>query len=193
MGRGRDPFDRALSALRRRVAQPDSVKGVTLAVLPLAAELDVSSTPVREALAHLAGQGLVTRTGRSGYRSATLDRASLADLYGLVGVLLGFAHEVGLRPLPSEESDAAGGDQLSRIHERMTNLALGAAIARAMAQLEPYRDAERAVFGDQERDALNEALAGQIDEMALNRSLRAFFRRRARRAADILAAAYGLA
>jgi DNA-binding GntR family transcriptional regulator len=50
----------------------------------LARELDVSGTPVREALARLESEGLVSRLPLRGYRvTELLTRKELADIYGL--------------------------------------------------------------------------------------------------------------
>ncbi len=58
--------------------------GQRLGIDALARDLRVSQTPVREALARLEADGLVTKTALRGY-SATplLTRAELADLFGL--------------------------------------------------------------------------------------------------------------
>ncbi|MBP2472006.1 DNA-binding GntR family transcriptional regulator [Crossiella equi] len=50
----------------------------------VARELDVSGTPVREALARLESEGLVSRVALRGYRTTPLlTRKEVADLYGL--------------------------------------------------------------------------------------------------------------
>jgi DNA-binding GntR family transcriptional regulator len=62
LGRDRDPFERTIDALRHRLVEAGPLQGRPLAINALAVELDVSQTPVREALARLVGEGLVVRT-----------------------------------------------------------------------------------------------------------------------------------
>lgn len=83
MIRERDPFGRALSALRERLRAGAYGQGQPLAIAELARELDLSTTPVREALSRLAGQGLVEDRRGRGYFSARLDLGDLIELYGL--------------------------------------------------------------------------------------------------------------
>lgn len=189
MGRDRDPFERSLVALRTRVTAPDAVTELSLAVVPLAAELGVSPTPVREALAHLAGEGLVTRAS-GGYRARSQDRASLEALYGLASILIDAAIARGLAADENAEGEEAG-RRLGRLYLRVSNRALGAAIARVMCQLAPFRAAEDAALGHRDADALEAALA-QAGQGA-GTAARAYFRRRARHAGEIIAAAMGLA
>ena len=86
MGRDRDPFDRALTALRARLVRSGPLQGAPLLVTTLAGELGVSPTPVREALAWLAGEGVIARRS-GGYAAQVHDRQSLMRLYGLAGLL----------------------------------------------------------------------------------------------------------
>ena len=58
--------------------------GTKLSIDGLARELDVSQTPVREALARCESEGLVVRRPNAGYLVAPLlDRAGLDDLYDI--------------------------------------------------------------------------------------------------------------
>ena len=59
--RTRDPFGEALSELRMRLRQGELRPGAPLVVMDLAQSLGLSATPVREALAFLAGEGLIDR------------------------------------------------------------------------------------------------------------------------------------
>jgi DNA-binding GntR family transcriptional regulator len=54
--------------LRRRITEQHLVDGARLAVIPLAADFGISPTPVREALARLHADGLVTLAPNRGYR-----------------------------------------------------------------------------------------------------------------------------
>lgn len=91
MIRERDPFGRALGALRERLRAGAYAQGEPLAILDLARELDLSATPVREALSRLAGQGLVEDRRGRGYFAWRADAADLAELYALDALHVGAA------------------------------------------------------------------------------------------------------
>lgn len=190
MGRDRDPFHRSYETLRRRLTDRPGAAVGPLAVLPLAAALGVSPTPVREALAHLSGEGLVAH-GTSGYAGVVHDRASLADLYELAAVLVVAAIEAGLAPISISVASAEL-DALDQLAQRASNRALGAAIARVLAQLAPFAAAEIHVLGEAGRTGLAALLSEGAASPLLTRAVRAYFRRRARRSGDILVSALGL-
>lgn len=184
MGRDRDPFDRALEALRQRISQSIVPQGAPLAVNALAAELGVSSTPVREALARLAGEGLVVRTA-SGYATLTWDRGDLAALYGLAGLLaqavLASLVFDPVQPPPTLDEALRRGASVA-----------GEAYARVVAQLSPFAQAERELLGQDDRAALDLAIAQRRPPQTLGAMARRYYRRRARRAGDILRRALGV-
>ncbi len=76
--------DEVYEALKASLMDHVISPGQRLGIDPLARDLQVSQTPVREAMARLEADGLVTRTALRGY-SATplLTRAELADLFEL--------------------------------------------------------------------------------------------------------------
>ena len=80
--RTRDPFGEALSELRMRLRQGELRPGAPLVVMDLAQSLGLSATPVREALAFLAGEGLIEgrRGAARGYLAGRLGSAEIADL-----------------------------------------------------------------------------------------------------------------
>lgn len=89
--RERDPFGRAITILRARLASGAFAEGEPLIIVDLARELDLSPTPVREALQRLAGEGLVEERRGRGYFSWRIDVADLAELYDLSSLLVGAA------------------------------------------------------------------------------------------------------
>jgi len=184
MGRDRDPFDRALEALRQRVSQSIVPQGAPLAVNVLAAELGVSSTPVREALARLAGEGLVIRTA-SGYATLTWHRDDLAALYSLAGLLADAVLAALVldpdQPPPTLDEALRRGGSVAR-----------EAYARVAAQLAPFGQAERELLGQDDRAALALAIAQRQPPRTLGTMARRYYRRRARRAGDILRRALGV-
>lgn len=89
-GKRRDTFGLALRELRERVRDGRAAPGSLLMVGDLAAELKLSPTPVREAVAWLAGEALIEsqRGGEGGYRVRRLSRRAVEDLYVLQDLLL---------------------------------------------------------------------------------------------------------
>ncbi|KRA67050.1 hypothetical protein ASD89_02170 [Caulobacter sp. Root656] len=192
MGRDRDPFDRTLQTLRERLATSRPLQGAPLAVNVLAAEFGVSPTPVREVLARLAGEGLITHT-LAGYVGVTHGRESLADLYGLAEILAGAAVAQAAPAPMALGSGALGTDAFDQALASAANRAVAAALRRVRAQLAPFGQAERLVLGDQDRAAFNANAAQGASPAALAAQARRYFRRRARRSGDILTRALGLA
>jgi len=81
---------RALIELRRQIIGGELAGGERLFETPLAQALKISRTPVREALARLADEGLLER-GRGGYSVRTFLFADVVDALELRGVLEGTA------------------------------------------------------------------------------------------------------
>src|SRR6266700_3458122 len=77
------PGGQRLSALGSRQVLADGVYE-RINIDEIARELDVSGTPVREALARLESEGLVSRLPLRGYRvTELLTRDEVEDMYGL--------------------------------------------------------------------------------------------------------------
>lgn len=72
--------DRAYQALRSAIVRCELDPGARLRVEELSQMLGVSSSPLREALSRLAGQGLVTSVENRGFRVAPLTLEGLTDL-----------------------------------------------------------------------------------------------------------------
>ncbi|MGJ0390121.1 GntR family transcriptional regulator [Microbacterium sp. CGR1] len=75
-----DVYDAVLGLLMDRVIEP----GARVNIDAVARDLDVSPTPVREALTRLESEGLVAKRALKGYvAAALLDEAGLRDLYDM--------------------------------------------------------------------------------------------------------------
>lgn len=72
--------DRAYQALRAAIVRCEYEPGARLRVDELTEKLSVSSSPLREALSRLAGQGLVQALENRGFRVAPLSLEGLVDL-----------------------------------------------------------------------------------------------------------------
>lgn len=73
--------------------------GLPLRLNEIAAELGVSTTPVRMALERLAGEGLVVLSGRRGARVAPLSLTDFRDIYSVRRALEGAAARLGVAQL----------------------------------------------------------------------------------------------
>lgn len=88
MARNRDPFSLALQTLRRLAAEGAFAPDQAIIILDQARRLRLSTTPVREALAWLGGEGMIERSPNGGYRGLRQDAPSIRDRYRLRGALI---------------------------------------------------------------------------------------------------------
>jgi predicted ArsR family transcriptional regulator len=199
MMRRRDPFGEALAAIRNRVRTGAVPPSAPLVVEDLAADLRLSPTPVREALAHLAGCGVIEgrRAGGRGYAAWPLTGGELAHLYRLHEALAACAWDGG-RDLagPGAGTGGAVGDDLAaRAEGFFARLARrgGGPLLRQMQdaladRLHLARLAEPRVLDDVAAE-LAALEAHDPAEQGLARALRDYHRRRLARAEIIARAA----
>lgn len=103
-------------ALKALLMDHDLEAGTRLSIDGLARQLDVSQTPVREALARCESEGLVVRRQNAGYLVAPLlDEAALDDLYDIRLLLEPPAAARAARNATAAEVDAMRGtlDQMT--------------------------------------------------------------------------------
>lgn len=80
--------DEAYAELKSRILRSALPPGEKLSIDGLAKRLEISQTPIREALARLEAQGLVARRPLSGYKVAPLlTEAEFEDLFEMRGLL----------------------------------------------------------------------------------------------------------
>ena len=186
MGRDRDEFERTIDALRQRLISAGPLQGAPLLINLLAADLGVSQTPVREALAWLAGEGLIGRT-RSGYVGTAYEADELADYYELAMLLVLAARRRTPCDAASISGEVRAHDIVARVIERGGNRAFQTAFARVWTTVAPLAADEAAICGDalEEGERLTSALrhGGQ----AFVRAVRRYYGRRIERSAEILA------
>ncbi|WP_287901538.1 GntR family transcriptional regulator [Brevundimonas sp.] len=111
----RDPYNAALGAVRRFAGSGRFVPGEAIVVTELAAEVGLSPTPVREALACLAGEGLIERRRGRGYFYPSLNAAEIIDLFELQLAYLHAALSLYPRGLGSLRKAAMAVDPLDGV------------------------------------------------------------------------------
>lgn len=203
----RDSFGLALSALRRRLRQGGDAPGAPLPIQLIAAELRLSTTPVREALSRLAGEELVEKRGPT-YTRPQLDGPALAELYNLRLLYLAAAlapdaaRRAGRRrwpPRPPVRFDEALGEPAIVVDALYLELMLTAddlmlaqAYQHTVERLAPFQPVEARLIPDLAAEAhdLVAAFEGQ-DRPALRAAVRRHHRRRIDQAPAIARLALG--
>lgn len=119
--------ERAYSILRDEIVRWELLPGTVLAEVELAQRLEMSRTPVREALARLSADGLVVAIGGRGLEVASMDAGDIAALYELrqalesqaarlaarrgdPGVFAELADEFAAVPADLDRDDRSGSD-----------------------------------------------------------------------------------
>ena len=155
MTRRRDPFTMALESLRSRAEQGVYVPGSPVVIMDEARRLNLSTTPVREALVWLCGYGLIERSPTGGFLAPRLDRAIIRDRYAfrlqcvvqsLRGTVDGGSSDQALRGTHDAGPDLPG--HMLQAVKRTGNAALVDAYQRVCSQLIQLQAAEERLFGD---------------------------------------------
>lgn len=166
MARNRDPFAAALRTLRERVVTGVFSPGLPIIILDEANALGLSTTPVREALAWLGGEGLIERAPAGGYSGLKLDAAGLAGRYRLRRYCLreGLARGalVGLRTGSPDDPDFF----FRQIVAASADAVIVETFDRVQASLAPFAAIEAKLVGDMP-DSL-QVLARLVDDGALD-------------------------
>lgn len=163
MARPRDPFSLALESLRDRAMQGVYLPGRSVVIIEESRRLGLSTTPVREALAWLCGEGLMERAPRVGYVAPRVDTSLLRDRFWVRCRCLETSLEltVGLTTASVPASDVSGEVAVRDLFDRRVratgNRALIEAFRLVDAQLRMLAETEARVFGDVAEEA-NELL-----------------------------------
>lgn len=186
-----EPFHVAFVSLRERLQDGAYPPGARITAVDVADELRLSTTPVREALSRLAGQGLLEDRRGQGYFVARLSAPDVADLYrmSLAALLISQEPHRTSRRTPGP---ALGADKLEvvgavrKVEDLFRSWAIDAGSRALIAnfrilqiQLGPVRRIEPQVIEDLDLEAERLALlgAGRSDRLA---ALRQFHGRRIR-------------
>jgi hypothetical protein len=188
-----EPFQLALMALHDRLREGRFRPGERIAATEIAEELQLSATPVREALSRLVGEGLIEDRRGQGYFVRSLSALDMADLYRLSLAQLSIALAVhrgmlgqggGSNAAPVSLPDCA--DPVKKV-ERMFaawiceagGWALAVAHRTLQIQLGPVRRIEPLLFADLPAEAAElERLAFSEGAAERLRGLRRFHARR---------------
>lgn len=135
----RDSYGLAMKALKRFAGEGRFGWGEPLVVKDLAAEIGLSPTPVREALACLSGEGLIERQRGRGYFFPALTAPDIIDLYDL---------------------------QWSYLHSALTLHARGAAALHKAATVLDPESGFQPLFTVMVAHSANEALITAYDQLA---------------------------
>lgn len=158
MARNRDPFTQALSSLRDRIQSGVLPGGTPVIVQDEAKRLRLSTTPLREALARLSGEGLVERAPSGGYVVLRLDGSAARERYAMRGEYIRIALELTRAalgqvrpPAPAFDSSSPGaavGKLFATIVCCAGNQVLWTAFGRVAGQLELLGRLEARLFTD---------------------------------------------
>lgn len=186
MTRKRDPFLQALDSLRQLSEQGAFAPGTPVVIVEEARRLRLSTTPVREALAWLCGEGLIERAPCGGYLAPRMEAALVRDRFAFrlhcLLASLDRAATLSDRDEPVPSSAAAEhrlAEGLIRLVRGAGDQVLAEAFERVGRQLLPLVTAERRIFRDREAEAaaiLKLSQAGSIP--ALREALVVYHQRR---------------
>lgn len=149
MTRNHDPFDLTLASLRQQVVSGRCRPGEPIVIQAEAQRLGVSTTPVREALSWLCGEGLVERARSGGYFAPALTTAILRDRYRFR--LMCLMSALKLDPALSMPASADPNDPaplFDRIAERSGSPSLIQAYRWVSGFLSMHQSAERELIAD---------------------------------------------
>lgn len=155
----RDPYGAALGAVRQFAEAGQFVPGEAIIVTELAAEVGLSPTPIREALACLAGQGLVERRRGRGYFYPALTAGEVIDLFELQLAYLHAALTLHPRGLSSLRKAAVAVDPLDDVQALFDSIIAQSANPALSLAYQRVKDRLGAVLRAERRQAGN---SGQI-------------------------------
>ncbi len=147
MARERDHFVAARTALAGYAAAGRFGWGRPLVATSLATELGLSPTPVREALAHLAGEGIIEHRPGWGYFAPSPTASDIVGLYQLHRQFLSrSASDAIFADSPTPDADTDEIAEIEGVFDRLAkqagnDAALGA-FRRVTTQLRPIRRIE---------------------------------------------------
>lgn len=156
MTRLHDPFTQALQVMRHAAQSGGYTPGRPIVIVDEARRLNLSTTPIREALAWLCGEGLVERAPAGGFLAPQLDGTVVRDRFAFRLMCLTSSLDSFRDPppsLPAATAEARLATLLDQLVASTGNVALMAAFERVGGQLLLVAGAERRLFSDLEAEA----------------------------------------
>lgn len=193
MAERRDSYAAALSSVRRMAREGRFAWGDPIVIKSLAAELRLSSTPVREALACISGLGLIEHRQGHGYFFPALSAADIIDLFDLEWTYVHAAltlHDRGAATLQRGLSSAMPLSTVQALFAAVVghtgNEALGASHRTALERLAPvYRVIDSLGAGDATAVEAISIAGGRGGREALLRAIEAHHKARCALAGEI--------
>jgi len=136
--RQRDPFGTALASLRTAI-EDGLAPGQHLSVADIAASLNLSTSPVREALSRLCGEGLIEDRRGLGYFTRATPLEDILGLLDLEAAHIRLAARGADFACPVDASDGAVDAWVGALIEVCENQPLLESLARVRRRLAPLR------------------------------------------------------
>nr|WP_314434013.1 GntR family transcriptional regulator [uncultured Brevundimonas sp.] len=136
--RQRDPFGTALNSLRQALDE-GLAPGQHLSVTDIAAALGLSTSPVREALSRLCGEGLVEDRRGLGYFTRAAPLEDVLGLFDLEAAHVRLAAQGAGLPGPEAGGDLAVEAWIDALVETCENQPLVESLMRVRRRLSPLR------------------------------------------------------
>ena len=160
MTRRRDPFMLALDSIRERAKRGGYPAGRPVVIIDEARRLGLSTTPVREALAWLCGEGLIERAPLGGFLAPRVDATVVRDRFAFrlhcIATSLDIVADLQDGSIPTSLVASQGlnlAERLDILVRSAGNQVLFDAFERIGSQLLPLTTAAKRIFLDQEEEA----------------------------------------
>jgi DNA-binding FadR family transcriptional regulator len=146
-------FERLYTAVFARIGAGQYRPGDRIGIKDLAAQLNVSTTPLREVLSRLVGRGIVEERRSEGFYLARIDARDLADLYALHSTCVLRALHLCRGTMPKIASADTGWTVFARIAEQAGDRAVADVRAFLEDRLTVVRRLENQTLSDTDAEA----------------------------------------
>ncbi|TCM13008.1 regulatory GntR family protein [Novosphingobium sp. PhB165] len=186
--------DRIYEHIRHFIGQRHVRPGLRLDPRAIAKELEASTTPVREALNRLVGEGLVETLVPGGFFVLTLDEPVLRDLYSWSRTLIGLSLRSGTLAGHDPSRLGRGEDYADRVASLFTDLAYSSnntqyriAMRRLNANLHAIRHIESEILEDVEGELEELKIAlTEVPGASIGKVLKSYHQRRLRSSFELI-------